>query len=110
MSRENCLRSFFGCSNNSFYNNYIFRGQQSRQYRLIPSALREDKMSDLCKLSGYISPVCGIQTESQQIASEEEILKKFYHRCDENGLKLPLVPQWRYHNLPSQTVPKKDDF
>jgi hypothetical protein len=103
------FKKFFGCSNNSFYNTYIFRGQPSINYKLIPCALREDKMGDVCELSGYISPVHGIQTELQQIECEEGILKKFYHRCDENGLKIPLVPRWRYHNLQSETVPIEDN-
>ena len=91
---------FIGCSCNEIYNKYIFRGEGSIKNKLIPSALRIDKENELCQLSGCVSPERRIKTALQQIECEEMLLKKFYSKCDYNGLKIPSISRLRYHNQP----------
>lgn len=91
-------KEFMGCSCNDIYNKYIFRGEASIKNELIPSALREKNEKELCKLSGHISPKHGIKTGLEQLECEDILLRKFYSRCDYNGLKIPTINRLRYHN------------
>lgn len=98
------MKEFTTSANNRFFNNYIFRGESSINNQLIPNALRLNNVERVCKLSGFISPDCGIQTEYNQIFCEEYILWKFYRKCDERGLKVPLIERLRLkpQSLPSE--------
>ena len=46
------FKAFYSCSEHSVYYKYIFRGQPSSLYRLIPSSLREENKQRLFDLSG----------------------------------------------------------
>lgn len=90
---------FIECSANDTYNRYVFRGEASSHNELIPSALRIVNEKKLCYLSGYISPRKGIKNAMDQINCEELLLRKFYSKCDDNGLKIPRIKRLRYHNI-----------
>jgi len=93
------LNEFTGCTGNQYYNKYIFRGESSSKNKLIPSVLRIGNMTKVCELSGLFSPNIGIQCELNQVKSEEMILEIFYEKCDEKGLKVPLIERFRPHNI-----------
>jgi hypothetical protein len=96
------LNEFTSCSGNQYYNKYIFRGESSINNRLIPCALRVDNMKNVCELSGLISPSQGINTALEQIDCEEQILKRFYGKCDDKGLKVPSIERLRPINIPAR--------
>lgn len=95
------LNEFISCSGNQYYNKYIFRGESSIFNKLIPSALRVDNMKIVCELSGLISPIKGINSELEQVNCEEHILRRFYGKCDNKGLKVPSIERLRQINIPA---------
>lgn len=90
------LNEFMCIELNAYYIKFLFRGVPSDEYDLTPKALRLKNISDVCELAGINSPSKGINTELQQIKSEESILRKFFQRCDSNGLRLPTINRIRY--------------
>lgn len=80
------------------FDGYIFRGE-SDIYKLLPSALREDKRSfnKLFQFAGmegeggitYTHPQKDFETFYQQ--AELLALKRFYHLADQKGLNLPVA-------------------
>ncbi len=91
-------KEFISCMNNDVCNRFIFRGVPSMNYELIPSALREEKVKELCRLSGHVRPTQGIISEVAQIKSEHLILQKFFSHCDYNGLKVPVIERFRIYD------------
>lgn len=68
-------------------NGYIYRGEGSSKYKLLPTALRE---TNIDKLRQQVGPDCFKlnDTEWLQIFAEYRILKKFYVVANNSGLKV----------------------
>lgn len=68
---------------------FIFRGERTNRFKLLPGALREDQMG---KLYGAGKP---IENQSQwltwQVHAEYTLLREFYKISNHNGLKVPKV-------------------
>jgi len=73
------------------HDRFIFRGEASDKYKLIPSALREENIK-------YIGHAHGA---GEQVRSEYYLLRKFFTLANENGLKLPVSSDFRKHYLRS---------
>lgn len=73
--------------------NFIFRGESSNKYKLLPSALRIENKDNLYALSSIGKPI-GNQDELEgfQQRAEFELLKRFYTLADERGMVLPDIP------------------
>lgn len=67
------------------YDRFIFRGESSGKYKLVPSALREENI----KYIGY-TKVAG-----EHIRKEHALLRKFFVTANDNGLKLPVSNDFR---------------
>ncbi|MEY8351638.1 FRG domain-containing protein [Bacillus cereus] len=95
------------------FDDYIFRGE-SNTYKLLPSALREDKYSfnKLFNFAGFNTSSDGINFEHPQRnfeyfyqMAELRAIKRFYDLADQKGLNLPDVPFLRKEILnPSSFV------
>lgn len=73
--------------------NFIFRGESSNKYKLLPSALRIENKDKLYALSSIGKPI-GNQDELEgfQQRAEFELIKRFYTLADERGIALPDIP------------------
>lgn len=74
--------------------NFIFRGEPSDQYSLIPSSLREENQTKIEKIVRNLVPGLSkdnfdLSLESSQILSEYVLLNMFFKKCDYNGLYIP---------------------
>lgn len=82
--------------NEGILDGFIFRGHAQESYRLVPSALREDKKEDLWKRSGYER---SFKEQSNfrrcQIEIEQNLLREFYKLADRNGLNVPHSKRFR---------------
>jgi hypothetical protein len=85
--------SYNGELYNEFSSNYIFRGQPSAKYELVPSALRCGKENLVSKL--YYSNNPSIDSVTAQILDEYLLLKNFYVDCDKNSLLIPNIDRIR---------------
>jgi len=66
---------------------WVFRGHGDCQYKLVPSALRQEKAAELQKLSRSPQPLRDVNVE--QVYAECVILRDFLREADSNGLPLP---------------------
>jgi len=66
---------------------FIFRGEASSHYKLIPSVLREENIK---KLNSYKT-----KPLRDHVSIEYELLKNFYIFANDNGLKLPMGDHFR---------------
>jgi hypothetical protein len=87
---------------------FIYRGEDSNQYKLLPVALRSDK-GNL-----WTWRINDIVAESQQVQCERFLLAKFYKEANIRGLRVPntkifLSPQ-EYNSLPFNFLWLSDDF
>ncbi|KGP80073.1 MULTISPECIES: FRG domain-containing protein [unclassified Paenibacillus] len=77
-------------------NGFIFRGESTTKYTLVPTALRPGKRKELHTLS---KTAVEYDTENDieyfQRIYEYRILQDFFMRSDNNGLKIPHVEQLR---------------
>lgn len=89
------LISPFGTYNN-ILKGFVFRGESSNSYRLLPSALRLGNKKKLYDLSGMRMPIDN-QSEWNywQIKAEYQCLRNFFINADNNGLKVPQVDRIR---------------
>lgn len=71
---------------------FVFRGHSHSNYRLVPSALRED-ITHYCRHATKITK--DELPEDIQILNEAYILRDFFNTCDYNGLALPNVERLR---------------
>lgn len=71
---------------------YVFRGQSSDKYQLIPSALRPEFQEKLNKL--VLSSFCD-ESEYIQIEKENHLLRDFFKYCDRCGLLIDDVQRIR---------------
>lgn len=81
---------------------YIFRGHSSEHYELIPSALRQNNMSNLYQIkinnedkTRYL--------EYQYIEQEYYLLKCFYIIASHNGLKVPYI-EWIQQRIAHHSI------
>lgn len=111
LSQNGALYTLF---NNKYKNrivkHFIFRGEPSADFKLIPNALRLEKRDLVFKLGGNNSN--HETTEYQQIEAEYEILTNFNYKCDYHGLTIPKTEELRIHyrkefSLESLKVKKK---
>jgi hypothetical protein len=75
---------------------YIFRGESSDKYKLIPSALRaenKNKIYSLCNISKPIEEQS--EWEYWQQTAEFYSLKKFFNMADDRGILLPDISYLR---------------
>lgn len=68
----------------------IFRGQSSKSYTLLPSALREDRLKELISASRYIRYDVQL-TIKKQLELEIKSLTNFYKLAHANGLNIPKI-------------------
>ena len=68
-----------------FYSGYIFRGECSDKFKLIPSALREGNGKKVMQLGHYY----GSDNNMARICAEYNILRQFYYFCDSGNLYVP---------------------
>ncbi len=88
--------SYKGSLRQIFSNGYIFRGESSSKYTLIPTALREYKNDELWSLAGTQKPGNNQhEWEFWQIHAEFSILRNFFKTCDDNNLYIPQVENLR---------------
>lgn len=70
----------------------MFRGESSKKYQLLPSALRKENKKKLNDLSGFGLPVEPTsEMKSWQQQAEFYALKKFFSLVDQNGISIPEV-------------------
>ena len=67
--------SYGGKLYNIIYPNFIFRGESSNKYRLIPTALRENNKNKVMQLGNCHGTDC----QMMRIVAEYAILRKFYY-------------------------------
>ena len=79
------------------YPDFIFRGESSIKYKLIPSALREDNKDKVMQLGNCR----GSDNQMMRIAAEYNILRKFYYSCNDANL---YVPNCRIRKYPIDDV------
>lgn len=73
-----------------FGSKYIFRGQSSDKYLLLPTALRQFMFYDVhTNISDIDCPALLAASEFCQIESEAELLFQFYKLCDNTNLYIP---------------------
>ncbi|MBO5024527.1 MAG: FRG domain-containing protein [Bacteroidaceae bacterium] len=77
--------SYGGELYNIIYPNFIFRGESSDKFKLIPSALREYNKDKIMQLGNCHGTDC----QMMRIAAEYAILRKFYYSCDDANLYVP---------------------
>ncbi|HRO46617.1 FRG domain-containing protein [Agriterribacter sp.] len=77
-------------------NDYIFRGEGSLKYKLIPSGCRENNRKVLEDISGYriVNPNYKIDRHVTY-TRELRVLREFYINSDIQGLKIPDIAIWR---------------
>lgn len=93
---------------------YIFRGHETDNYKLVPTALRDylflEELSS--KEVDDKSIAIGIM-EWAQILSESQVLKEFFDICDNRGLSMPEVKRLRdtmLYPIDAWTMLKKEDW
>lgn len=70
---------------------FIFRGEDSAKYTLLPSALREGHLlHPICEVNNPEFPLFNFM----RIRKEYESLKKFYAICNRRGIHLPRIEQF----------------
>lgn len=76
---------------------FIFRGQFSNKFQLVPSALREGGLDDFILNTDITDEKSYLvsQLEFVQMMSEYEILHKFYNLSDRYVLRVPECPRLR---------------
>lgn len=82
-------------NNSNNLSNYIFRGQSSDDYKLIPSILRHQNINDISKLIGNEYSGDFLFLEYYYIQTEFNLVKHFLKECDNNGLNIPDSPALR---------------
>lgn len=71
-------------------NGFIYRGEGSDDYLLLPSVLRKENQTKLYQLTKLGSPLYGQEeTEEFQREAEFSLLQAFYLKANYNGLKVP---------------------
>jgi len=79
------------------WNEFIFRGESSSKYKLLPTVLRPELSDKLCEY--YVNQPILNGTDSDKevelMRVEYHLLRKFYLEADKNGLYLPPVPTSR---------------
>lgn len=80
--------------------NFIFRGEPSDQYSLIPSSLREENRTKIEEIIRNLAPEFSkdnfdLSQEYNQITSEYALLNVFFQKCDYNGLYIPEINDLR---------------
>lgn len=89
------LISPFGAYSN-ILDGFVFRGESSNSYKLLPSALRLENKEKLYALSGMKVPIDNQSEWSYcQVKAEYQCLRNFFINADNNGLKVPQVNRIR---------------
>lgn len=68
---------------------FVYRGERTNRYKLLPGALREDKIDQL--FSVYKTVKGREQWLTSQVYAEYSLLREFYRFSNNNGLKVPKV-------------------
>lgn len=68
------------------FRQYIFRGQSDHNWKIMPSAFREDAV--LFNEYGYL-PAIGSRTNRDQVAGEINVLQAFCEELNRNGFHVP---------------------
>lgn len=75
---------------------YIFRGHETDNYKLLPTALRDYLFLDELGSKEIDDEAIALSiTEWAQILSESQVLKEFFDICDNRGLDMPEVKRLR---------------
>lgn len=89
------------------YKNCIFRGEDSKKYKLLPTALREECNIPRPSIDMFYDPDFS-KSIFAQILSEFTLLKKFYKYANNNGLKVPyskLITETYLDDMGSDIIP-----
>lgn len=70
---------------------FIFRGESTSSYKLLPTSLRIEKQQDLWKMSRIADVIEKREFEDNQIMAELHALKNFYKLANNQGLPLPSI-------------------
>lgn len=70
-------------------NSYIFRGESSLEFELLPVALRPNGHKKVWNVADLKSD--GLESEFTLITGEAQVLSSFFKICDENNLYIPNV-------------------
>ena len=89
--------SYGGFLYNTFHPKFIFRGESSDKYKLVPSALREYNKEKVMQLGHYY----GHDYNKARIIAEYNILRQFYYTCDNVNL---YVPSCRFRRYPIDDI------
>lgn len=92
--------SYGGKYYNIFHPNFIFRGESSDKYKLIPSALRVCNKEQIMQL-GHCHSLDGRDCNIMRISAEYQILRNFYYSCDGENL---YVPSCCFRNYPIDDI------
>lgn len=68
---------------------FVYRGERTNKYKLLPGALREDQVDKLYKNNKHINDYWKLLTN--QVNAEYSLLRDFYKAANYNGLKVPKV-------------------
>ena len=79
------------------YPDFIFRGESSDKFKLIPSALRKENKDKVMQLGNCR----GHDNQMMRILAEYNIIRKFYYSCDDANL---YVPNCRIRKYPIDDV------
>jgi len=93
--------------------NFIFRGEPSDQYSLIPSSLREKNRTNIERIIRNFIPefskdIFDLSIEYHQITSEYILLSMFFRECDRNGLYIPDITDLR--SLAAVKIPLQEEL
>lgn len=101
--------SYGGDLYNLITGNYIYRGESSDKYDLIPSALRSENHEKLVNSVKTLFPSYNYENENSehfQMIAEYIHLHVFYLFCDYRGLRIPNIDDFR-NKLISQVDPNR---
>lgn len=88
--------SYKGALRQIFSSSYIYRGESSAKYTLLPTALRENKNDELWSLTRSQKPIDNQhEWEYWQTLAEYSILRNFFKTCDDNNLYIPQIDNLR---------------
>lgn len=77
-------------------NGFIFRGEATKKYSLLPTALRVGGIGNLKSVAGIDSSISNDNsTEFEQRLFEYRILHKFFVKADRSGMRIPNVDYLR---------------
>lgn len=76
---------------------FIFRGESSLSYSLLPSSIRKDGYEKVCKHLNVT--IRGKKGQLSEISAELLALKFFYQKCDNQNLNVPFIHEFQEDDI-----------